>query len=99
VEAYRIRSPIIKVFRRGNIVDYRGKFDAQSISEYIKQDSQSSIKKLETLSDIRKVIQSRSGVTVFGLFHESQVSVQPDTEVYSVDNWGQFQGAADALRG
>ena len=98
MEAYRLTSPVVKVFRRGNMVDYRGAYDTKSIVEYIIQDCQPSIKTLQTLADAKKVMQSRTSAIILGFFHPDEVTFD-STDMYSMDAWGQFQASADALRG
>lgn len=99
VDAYRLRGTSIKVFRRGQMVDYRGPDDsAQRMADYIRQDCKPSIQFLKTFDDIRKPLKNRSNTIVIGFFGSADVT-EDVAEMYSMDSWGQFQATADALRG
>eukprot|EP01041_Mallomonas_annulata_P005217 gene5217-10441_t len=98
IDAYRLASPCIKIFRRGTMVDYRGPYDAEGIAEYIRQDIKPSVKILKTLDEVTESMKNRKRAMVLGFFGSSDVT-DDSTDMYSMDAWGQFQAAADSLRG
>jgi len=97
MDAYRLSSPSIKVFRRGSMADYRGPGDAKGILEYIKQDSQPSVVTLSSLDDVKSTLEKKALTIVLGFFSSTEASVD-SADVYSLDSGAQFQAAADALR-
>ena len=98
MEAYRLTSPSIKVFRRGTMADYRGPHDAVGIAEYIRGDSQPSIHSLATFDEVKLALKNRVHAVVLGFFPTAEVSDE-GSDGYSMDAWGQYQAAADSLRG
>lgn len=99
VDAYRLTGPSIKVFRRGTMVDYRGPYDtAQAIADYIRQDCLPSIQFLKSFVELKKAVRNLSNAMVIGFFGSADVT-EDVADMYSMDAWGQFQSAADALRG
>ena len=98
MDAYHLSSPSIKIFRRGIMLDYRGAKDSSGIVEYIKKDCTPSVKVLKTFAEVKSVIQNRSQAVVLSFFGAADVTDNV-SDMYSMDAWGQFQAAADALRG
>lgn len=98
MDAYRLSSPSIKVFRRGSMSDYRGPYEGRGMADYIRLDSQPSVRRIGSFDGVRKALKKRKTSAVLGFF-ESKDLTEESTDVYSMDGWGQFQAAADSLRG
>jgi len=63
---------------------------------------QPSVQKITSIDELKLKSQSRLKTIVIGIFDADDVAVEEDTapiEGYSIDAWGQFQAAADSLRG
>ena len=98
LDAYRLTSPCIKVFRRGNMGDYRGPENAKGMSDFIIEDSRPSIRRLSSISEIQAIMKGPHQSIVLGIFESSDIT-ENSVDSYSMDAWGQFQAAADSLRG
>lgn len=48
---------------------------------------------------MKNVLEKSSSAIVFGLFDVDDIQESDAVEGYSIDPWGQFQAAADSLRG
>ena len=100
VDAYSIVVPCIKVFRRGIMSDYRGPLDAVGMATYVPSDSMPSVKIVASLSEMKqKLKKDVKHAVVLGFFDSKDVAVEDSGDVYSIEPWGQFQAAADSLRG
>eukprot|EP00596_Hydrurales_sp_CCMP1899_P010056 CAMPEP_0119038502 /NCGR_PEP_ID=MMETSP1177-20130426/7464_1 /TAXON_ID=2985 /ORGANISM="Ochromonas sp, Strain CCMP1899" /LENGTH=571 /DNA_ID=CAMNT_0007001167 /DNA_START=151 /DNA_END=1863 /DNA_ORIENTATION=- len=101
IDAYSIQVPSIKVFRRGIMADYRGPFDIPGITNYLREDSQPSVRMVSTLSEMKQKLKKEreaKKTVVLGFFAKEDI-VDDGADAYSIDPWGQFQAAADSLRG
>lgn len=90
--------PSVKVFRRGVTSDYRGPTDKDGIANFILDDCKPSVRIIQQMSELKAALENTMQTTVFGLFRDIDV-VEDEGEGYSIDSWGQFSAAADALRG
>lgn len=66
-----------------------------SINGYI----QPSVQLISTIKEIREIVLNNLNTIVFSLFNEEDLVEDESTEGYSIDAWGQYQAAADSLRG
>ena len=64
--------------------------------------TQPSVQKITSIDELKLKSQSRLKTVVIGIFDADDVAVEDEAapvEGYSIDAWGQFQAAADSLRG
>ena len=98
IEAYNITLPSIRVFRNGIMASYTGPYEnAKAIADFILDDSEPSVRIVETLDELKEDLKANQKTVVLGFFQESDV-----TEEYNdndVSEWVQFTFAADSLRG
>ena len=100
VDAYAIVVPSIKVFRRGIMSDYRGPLEAAGMAQFLPADSRPSVKVVASLAEMKQALKKDAkNVVVLGFFDQKDVAVEDSGDTYSIEPWGQFQAAADALRG
>jgi hypothetical protein len=99
IDAYSIQIPSIKVFRRGIMADYRGPYDSKGIEKYIEEDSLPSVQIVGSLPDAMATLKRSSKTVVLGFFSAEEMVEDDSAEGYSINAWGQFQAAADSLRG
>ena len=59
---------------------------------------QPSVRMIDSTVQLKAALEDTAHSTVFGLFRNEDI-VEEDGEGYSIDSWGQFSAAADALRG
>jgi len=59
------------------------------------------VKPISTVKEMKKVLSENSNTVVFALMNPEDASAASDETIegYSIDPWGQFQAAADSLRG
>jgi hypothetical protein len=50
------------------------------------------------MKEMKHALETNVNTVVFGLFNTNDI-VDDSFEGYSIDSWGQFQAAADSLRG
>lgn len=100
-DAYSIVTPSIKVFRRGIMAEYRGPlFDVKGMAAYLVEDAQPSVRIVSSLSEMKRSLKTQQKTIVLGFFgKDSMTDEDIVAEGYSVEPWGQFQAAADSLRG
>lgn len=79
--------------------DYRGPVEGDGIAEYIKEDSKPSVQLISSVKEIGEVMKNNLHTIIFSLFNEEDLVEDESTEGYSIDAWGQYQAAADSLRG
>lgn len=98
IEAYNITLPSIRVFRNGIMASYTGPYEnSKAIADFILEDSEPSVRIVETLEELKEDLKSNVKAVVLGFFQENDV-----TEEYNdndVSEWVQFTFAADSLRG
>lgn len=112
LEMYQIEVPSVKVFRKGILHDFRGPIVraseiggvvSEEIASYISQDSLPSVTVLTSMEAIRSTLSRGQDVPiVLGFFAEediADVDIGGGDEGYDMSPWGQYQAAADALRG
>lgn len=102
LDAYGIKTPSIKVFRKGIMTDYRGPFtNNKEMASFILEDSKPSVRVIKTLVEMKKSLQNQISTAVIGFFSENEDMMieEENAESYSVRPWGQFQAAADSMRG
>lgn len=100
VDAYAIVVPCIKVFRRGIMSDYRGPVEAPGMAQYLPGDSQPSVKVVSSLAELKQKLKKEARqAVVLGFFEIKDLAVEDSGDSYSIEPWGQFQAAADSLRG
>lgn len=67
---------------------------------YFKCMHQPSVKKLSTIKQMKSLLEKSDDTILFGLFNEDEVVDEGAAfEGYGIDAWGQYQAAADSLRG
>jgi hypothetical protein len=100
VDAYGLVVPSIKVFRRGVMAEFRGPTDSAGIAQYVKDDSQPSVMRINSMAELKAVVEAYPTPILFGLIEEPETLDGYDSiEGYGIDAWGQFHAAADSLRG
>lgn len=61
---------------------------------------QPSVRRANSVEEMQRILGSGLDTVVLGLFSEEDIVSEDATfEGYSFDAWGQFQAAADSLRG
>lgn len=60
---------------------------------------QPSVQRISTLEDMRRTLSSNLNTVIFSLFNDADLEEEDSTEGYSISAWGQYQAAADSLRG
>ena len=112
---YGIEIPSIKVFRKGVLHEYRGPIlrgaegatgdVATQIALYLSTDSLPSVTTLDTVEGVKEMVRSSSldVPMILGFFDDADIeadySVEGGEDGYDMSPWGQYQAAADALRG
>ncbi|KAJ1430041.1 hypothetical protein B484DRAFT_449113 [Ochromonadaceae sp. CCMP2298] len=99
IEAYGIAVPSVKVFRRGIMGDYRGPLDSEGIAKYVAEDAEPSVRYIKTVEEMQRVVEGNLNTVIFSVFNEADMVEDTSAEGYSIDAWGQYQAAADSLRG
>jgi hypothetical protein len=115
IEMYGIEIPSIKVFRKGVLHEYRGPIlrgaegatgdVATQIALYLSTDSLPSVTTLDTVEGVKEMVRSSSldVPMILGFFDDADIeadySVEGGEDGYDMSPWGQYQAAADALRG
>lgn len=100
IESYELSLPVIRVFRRGIMSEYRGPVDSDGIVAYLQQDAMPSVKQITTLQQMKVILETNLEAVIFGMFSEDDIDEDSaESEGYGIDAWGQFQASADSLRG
>lgn len=99
IESYGINLPLIKVFRRGIMTEYRGPYDAKGISKFILEDSLPSVQIIQNLDEMKSTLKTQFKTVVLGFFKSNELIQDETDETFLLSVWGQFQAAADTLRG
>lgn len=60
---------------------------------------QPSVQLISSVKEIGEIMQNNLNTIIFSLFNEEDLVDDESTEGYSIDAWGQYQAAADSLRG
>lgn len=100
IESYGLKVPVIKVFRRGILSEYRGPTsNPEEIRDYLLKDSLPSIHFVTKLDELKRALSSQVNAIILGLFANSGIIQDETEETFSMTPWGQFQQTADSLRG
>ena len=85
------------------MTEYHGSLSSDSdIAQYLQTDMQPSGIMLSTVEDLKRAFKSRSSskASMIAFFNpEDMIEDENSENPYSVHPWGQFQAAADSLRG
>jgi len=60
---------------------------------------QPSVKRIYSMKEMHEIVAHNQNTVIFSLFNEEDLFDDNSTEGYSIDAWGQYQAAADSLRG
>jgi hypothetical protein len=79
--------------------DYRGPLDSEGIAKYVTEDAEPSVRYINTVEEMQRVVEGNLNTVIFSVFNEADMVEDTSAEGYSIDAWGQYQAAADSLRG
>jgi hypothetical protein len=60
---------------------------------------QPSVRTVSSIDEMRQALSGSPHTVVFSLFNEEDLREEESAEGYSISAWGQYQAAADSLRG
>ena len=52
-----------------------------------------------SMLEIHQIVSNNQNTVIFSLFNEEDIVDDDNMDGYSIDAWGQYQAAADSLRG
>ena len=82
------------------MTEYRGPYDiSEEIAKFIIEDAKPSVRLIKSLASMKKTLQGQVSTAVIGFFSAEDLVDEEVGESYSVKPWGQFQAAADSMRG
>lgn len=92
---YALKTPGIKVFRRGALSNWRGPLKAEAIAEYIAADAKHPLVTISSIEEVKKAVSSSKKATILAFFMDERLDAEGQVDVPFYD---ELTAVADSLR-